>query len=223
MNNVVRTALEALAAVLGGTQSLHTNSLDEVYALPTEEAAKLALRTQQIIAHETGVTDVIDPLGGSYFVESLTDRMEALAEEEFARIDAWGSGSMLEGVLAGIERGEFQQAIAGSAWREQERLASGDLVKVGVTRFEEDEEAAIDTLVIGPEVEAEQIRRVREFRTRRDAAEASAALEGLVAAAGTRENLVPLLVACARVGCTEGEIVEALRGVFGSYTETPRF
>ena len=223
MNNVVRTALEALAAVLGGTQSLHTNSLDEVYALPTEEAAKLALRTQQIIAHETGVTDVIDPLGGSYVIESLTDRMEELAEEEFARIDAWGRGSMLEGVLSGIEAGEFQQAIAESAWREQERLASGDLVKVGVTRFEQEDAGGIETLVIGPEIEAEQIRRVRSLRARRDADATRTALEGLVAAAQTRENLVPLLVSCARAGCTEGEVVEGLRGVFGGYTETPRF
>ena len=123
MNNVVRTAIEALAAVLGGTQSLHTNALDEVLALPTEDAAKLALRTQQIIAHETGVADVIDPLGGSFF-ESLTDRMEALAEEEFARIDADGEGIDARGVLVGIERGHFQQEIAESAFREQERFSA---------------------------------------------------------------------------------------------------
>ncbi len=135
MNNVVRTAVEALAAVLGGTQSLHTNALDEVLALPTEEAAKLALRTQQVIAHETGVTDVVDPLGGSYFVESLTDRMEELAEAEFARDHAMGQGSMLEGVLAGIERGYFQQEIAESAFREQERYERGDLVKGGRHRL----------------------------------------------------------------------------------------
>ncbi|GBC86467.1 Methylmalonyl-CoA mutase large subunit [bacterium HR12] len=222
-NNVVRTAIEALAAVLGGTQSLHTNALDEVLALPTEEAATLALRTQQIIAYETGVADVADPLGGSYLIEHLTDRLEALAEEELARISAWGSGSMLEGVLAGIERGEFQRAIAESAWREQERYRSGELVKVGVTRFVEDEEPSVPILVIGPEVEAEQVRRVREHRARRDAARAAAVLERLVAAARGEENLVPSLVECARAGCTEGEIVEALRGVFGTYTETPWF
>jgi methylmalonyl-CoA mutase N-terminal domain/subunit len=223
MNNVVRTAIEALAAVLGGTQSLHTNALDEVLALPTEEAAKLALRTQQIIAYETGVPDVVDPLGGSYLLESLTDRLEALAEEELARISAWGDGSMLEGVLAGIERGEFQRQIAESAWREQERYASGELVKVGVTRFVEEEEPEVPTLVIGPEVEAEQIRRVREHRARRDGPAAARALEELVRAAGTEENLLPPLIDCARAGCTEGEIAEALRGVFGSYTETPWF
>ncbi len=222
-NNVVRTAIEALAAVLGGAQSLHTNALDEVLALPTEEAAKLALRTQQIIAYETGVVDVADPLGGSYLVEHLTDRLEALAEEELARIAAWGSGSMLEGVLAGIERGEFQRQIAESAWREQERYASGELHKVGVTRFVEEDEPEVERLVIGPEVEAEQIRRVREHRARRDGRAAARALRELVRAAGTEENLLPPLVECARAGCTEGEIVEALRGVFGSYTETPWF
>ena len=223
MNNVVRTAIEALAAVLGGTQSLHTNALDEVLALPTEEAAKLALRTQQIIAHETGATDVTDPLGGSYLIETLTDRMEALAEEEFARIGAWGSGSMLEGVLAGIERGEFQQAIAESAWREQERYGSGDLVKVGVTAFVDQDEPPIDVLVIPPEVEAEQVRRVREVRARRDREASERALADLVEAARSDENLVRLLVECARTACTQGEIVEALRGVFGGYAETPRF
>ena len=153
MNNVVRTAIEALAAVLGGTQSLHTNALDEVLALPTEEAAKLALRTQQIIAHETGVPDVIDPLGGSYFLETLTDRMEELAEAEFARILAMGEGSMLEGVLTGIERGVFQQAIAESAFREQERFERGDLVKVGVTDFVEAGEQPIEILEISGGVE----------------------------------------------------------------------
>jgi methylmalonyl-CoA mutase N-terminal domain/subunit len=224
MNNVVRTALEALAAVLGGTQSLHTNALDEVLALPTEEAAKLALRTQQIIAHETGVTNVIDPLGGSYFVESLTDRMEELAEGEFARILAMGDGSMLEGVLNGIDRGYFQQEIAESAFAEHERYERGDLVKVGVTRFVEDDEPSIEILEIPPEVEGEQIGRVREVRARRDEAAARAALERLRdLAADDGSNLVEPLVECARALCTEGEIVSALQTVFGRYEETPRF
>jgi methylmalonyl-CoA mutase, N-terminal domain len=223
MNNVVRTAIEALAAVLGGTQSLHTNALDEVLALPTEEAAKLALRTQQIIAHETGVPDVIDPLGGSYFLETLTDRMEELAEAEFARIDAMGNGSMLEGVLTGIERGVFQQAIAESAFAEQERFERGDLVKVGVTDFVEDEDAAVEILEISPEIEVEQTERVRVVRERRDAAAAEQALARLAELAATEANLVEPLVDCARAMCTEGEIIETLRGVFGSYTETPRF
>jgi methylmalonyl-CoA mutase, N-terminal domain len=223
MNNVVRTAIEALAAVLGGTQSLHTNALDEVLALPTEEAAKLALRTQQIIAHETGVPDVIDPLGGSYFLETLTDRMEELAEAEFARILAMGEGSMLEGVLTGIERGVFQQAIAESAFGEQERFERGDLVKVGVTDHVESGDQPVEILEISHEIEPLQIARVREVRERRDAQAARAALARLEGLAATDANLVEPLVDCARALCTEGEIVEALRRVFGSYTETPRF
>ncbi|MGH2672519.1 MAG: acyl-CoA mutase large subunit family protein [Actinomycetota bacterium] len=223
MNNVVRTAVEALAAVLGGTQSLHTNALDEVLALPTEDAAKLALRTQQIIAHETGVPNVIDPLGGSYFVESLTDRMEEHAEAEFARILAMGQGSMLEGVLAGIERGYFQQEIAESAFREQERYERGDLVKVGVTDFVEEGERPLELLEIPADVERQQIARVRSVRERRDASASTAALERLVELASTEANLVEPLVDCARALCTEGEIVGGLRRVFGEYVETPRF
>ena len=223
MNNVVRTAVEALGAVLGGTQSLHTNALDEVLALPTEEAAKLALRTQQIIAHETGVTDVVDPLGGSYFLESLTDRMEELAEAEFARIDAMGRGSMLQGVLAGIDSGYFQQEIAESAYLEQERFERGDLVKVGVTDFVEDGEDVMDVLEIPPGTERAQIERLRAVRARRDPGGARAALDRLVELAGTDANLIEPLVECARAECSEGEIVDALRGVFGEYTETPRF
>jgi methylmalonyl-CoA mutase, N-terminal domain len=223
MNNVVRTAIEALAAVLGGTQSLHTNALDEVLALPTEEAAKLALRTQQIIAHETGVPDVIDPLGGSYFLETLTDRMEQLAEAEFARILAMGEGSMLEGVLTGIERGVFQQAIAESAFGEQERFERGDLVKVGVTDHVESGDQPVEVLEISHEIEPLQIARVRDVRERRDPPAARAALARLEGLAATDANLVEPLVDCARALCTEGEIVDALRRVFGSYTETPRF
>jgi methylmalonyl-CoA mutase N-terminal domain/subunit len=223
MNNVVRTAIEALAAVLGGTQSLHTNALDEVLALPTEDAAKLALRTQQIIAYETGVPDVIDPLGGSYFVESLTDHMEELAEAEFSRILAMGNGSMLEGVLAGIERGYFQQEIAESAFREQERYERGDLVKVGMNRFVEEGEPPIEVLEISPEAERSQIERTRAVRARRDEGAARGALDRLAELATTEANLVEPLVDCARASCTEGEIVAALRDVFGDYTETPRF
>ena len=223
MNNVVRTAIEALAAVLGGTQSLHTNALDEVLALPTEEAAKLALRTQQILAHETGIPNVIDPLGGSYFLESLTNRMEGLAEAEFARILAMGNGSMLDGVLAGIDRGHFQQEIAESAFREQERYERGDLIKVGVTDFVEPDQP-IETLEIPPEIERAQIDRVTELRVRRDDDVAAAALDRLRGLAATEDsNLVEPLVDCARALCTEGEVVQTLKGVFGEYTETPRF
>ncbi|MGH2636505.1 MAG: acyl-CoA mutase large subunit family protein [Actinomycetota bacterium] len=223
MNNVVRTAIEALAAVLGGTQSLHTNALDEVLALPTEDAAKLALRTQQIIAHETGVPDVIDPLGGSYFLETLTDRMEELAEAEFSRILAMGNGSMLEGVLAGIDRGYFQQEIAESAFGELERYERGDLVKVGVTDFVEEGELPLEVLEIPPELEGAQIERVQQTRRRRDPDPVRAALDRLAELADTDANLVEPLVDCARALATEGEIVQRLRGVFGEYTETPRF
>src|SRR5437588_523516 len=222
-NNIVRTAVEALAAVLGGTQSLHTNALDEVLALPTEKAARIALRTQQIIAHETGVTNVIDPLGGSYFLESLTNRMEELAGAYLAKIREMGRGSMLEGVLVGIERGFFQSEIADAAFREQELYEKGRLVKVGVNEFVDEAEEPIDTLVIGPETERRQVAGVELMRSGRDAEAVEKALGRLRAAASTDENLVPPLVDCARAYCTEGEIVSALREVFGEYSETPRF
>jgi len=222
-NNIVRTAIEALAAVLGGTQSLHTNALDEVLALPTEKAAEIALRTQQVIAHETGAADVIDPLGGSYFVEALTDRMEEAAEAYFTTIREMGEGSMLDGMLAGIDRGYFQSEIADAAFREQALYEKGRLIKVGVNEFVTDDDADIDTLVIGPESEARQVAAVREVRTGRDADAAAGALRRLAEAAATDENLIPLLVDCARASCTEGEIVGALQGVFGEYRETPRF
>ncbi len=222
-NNIVRTAIEALAAVLGGTQSLHTNALDEVLALPTEEAARIALRTQQIIAHETGVANVIDPLGGSYFVEALTDRMEELAEGYFAEIEQMGKGSMLEGVLAGIDRGWFQSEIAEAAYREQLLHEKGRRIKVGVNAFTETEEAPLEILQIGPETEEAQVRAVRELRERRDAARARAALDRLRELARTDANLIEPLVDCARAYCTEGEIVGVLREVFGEYREDPRF
>ena len=224
MNNVVRTALEALTAVLGGTQSLHTNALDEVLALPTEHAARLALRTQQVIAHESGVADVADPLGGSYVVERATDEIEARAEELFAHIDEMGNGSMLEGVLEGIERGWFQQLIAEAAFTEQRRLESGDLVKVGVNAFVDPGAASVDTLVIGPEAEAGQLEAVARTRSHRDEAAADGALADLRSAAATDDaELIGPLVECARALCTEGEIVRALRSVFGEYRETPRY
>ncbi len=223
MNNVVRTAVEALAAVLGGTQSLHTNALDEVLALPTQEAAKLALRTQQVIAYETGVADVTDPLGGSYLVEALTDRIEELAEGLFAEIARMGEGSMLEGVLAGIEHGWFQGLIAEAAFDEQRRYERDELSRVGVNRFVEQGEEPIDTLVIGPEAERHQVARVRERRAARDDGAAGIALDALIGGARGDANLIEPLVECARAGCTEGEIVGALEGVFGAYCETPVF
>ena len=223
-NNIVRTAIEALAGVLGGTQSLHTNALDEVLALPTEKAAQIALRTQQVIAYETGVASVIDPLGGSYFVEALTDRMETLAGEYFDRIEQMGNGSMLEGMLVGIERGYFQSEIADAAFREQELYEKGRLVKVGVNEFVEENEQPLDVLIIGPETEEAQISSVQRVRKERDNDAAQRALDALKSAARTEdENLVLPLVDCARAYCTEGEIIGALREVFGEYTETPRF
>ena len=223
-NNIVRTAIEALAAVLGGTQSLHTNALDEVLALPTEKAAQIALRTQQIIAHETGVANVVDPLGGSYFVESITNEMERLAEEYFAKIDEMGNGSILEGMLVGIERGYFQSEIADAAFREQALFEKGRLVKVGVNEFVDPDEPPIETLIIPPETETSQVDAVKRMRAGRHDEAASRALAALSSAAATEgENLMPPLVDCARAYCTEGEIVGALRDVFGEYTETPRF
>jgi methylmalonyl-CoA mutase N-terminal domain/subunit len=223
-NNIVRTAIEALAGVLGGTQSLHTNALDEVLALPTEKAAQIALRTQQVIAHETGVTNVIDPLGGSYFVEALTDQTEERAEEYFRRIDEMGKGSMLEGMLVGIERGFFQSEIADAAYREQERYEKARLIRVGVNEFVDPNDRPIDVLKIGPEIERNQIDAVRRMRAGRDQAKVEAALKSLAdAAADESENLIPPMIDCARAYCTEGEITDALRSVFGEYTETPRF
>ncbi len=222
-NNIVRTAIEALAGVLGGTQSLHTNALDEVLALPTEKTAEIALRTQQIIAYETGVTNVIDPLGGSYFVEALTGKLEDRAEEYFSKIEAFGKGSILEGVLVGIERGWFQSEIADAAFREQMLYEKGRLVKVGVNEFVTDHDEELDVLKISAETEPYQIASVRDMRAGRDGAKAEAAMANLKRAATTDENLIPLLVDCARAYCTEGEIVDALREVFGEYTETPRF
>jgi len=224
MNNVVRTALEALTAVLGGTQSLHTNALDEVLALPTEHAARLALRTQQVIAYESGVADVADPLGGSYVIERATDEIEARAEELFAHVDDMGSGSMLEGVLEGIERGWFQQLIAEAAFEEQRRLESGDLVKVGVNAFVDPGAETVDTLVIGPQAEVHQRGVVALTRSRRDAAAADGALARLATAAADPDaELIEPLIGCARARCTEGEIVRALTAVFGDYRETPRY
>jgi methylmalonyl-CoA mutase N-terminal domain/subunit len=222
-NNIVRTTIEALAAVLGGTQSLHTNALDEVLALPTERAAQIALRTQQILAFESGVTNVIDPLGGSYFVEHLTNRMEEAAEEYFARIEEMGRGSMLEGMLVGIERGYFQGEIADAAYREQSLYEKGRLIKVGVNEFVDPNDQPIDILLIPPETEARQVETVARLRGNRDAAAVDKTLTRLRQAAATDENLIPLLVDCARAYCTEGEMIGALRDVFGEYTESPQF
>ncbi|NNJ46807.1 MAG: methylmalonyl-CoA mutase [Acidimicrobiia bacterium] len=218
-NNVVRTAIEALAAVIGGTQSLHTNALDEVYALPTAEAAELALRTQQVIAEETGVADTIDPLGGSWYVESLTDRIEAAAEEIFATIDRKGSGSMLAGVLRGIEEGWFQGRLSDSAYEFEKKVSSGERGIVGVNRFAKEDEDAIQILRISEEIEATQRQVLSDLRADRDEQAVVAALEVLKEGAAGTANLMELIVAAARVRATEGEIVAALQEVFGDYRE----
>jgi methylmalonyl-CoA mutase N-terminal domain/subunit len=221
-NNIVRTALEAFSAVLGGTQSLHTNAFDEVYALPTAHAAEIALRTQQVIAAETGVTDTIDPLGGAWFVEEMTDRIEAKAEEIFASIDRMGSGSMLDGVLRGIDEGWFQSALADSAYEFEKAVNSGERVVVGVNDFRSDDDDELDILRIGTEVEVAQRDRLAQVRRERDEAPVETALEAIRSGAAGDANLMPLLVGAARVRATQGEMVDALKSVFGNYREPPR-
>jgi methylmalonyl-CoA mutase, N-terminal domain len=217
LNNVTRTAIEALAGVLGGTQSLHTNSYDEALALPTEDAVRIALRTQQIIAHETGVTNTIDPLGGSYFVEALTDRLEAQAYEYFARIDALG------GMVAAVKQNFPQREIADASFELQNRIDSGDRVVVGVNRFTEGDDHDTQILRIDPALEQKQTDRVKAVRARRDTPTVHATLADLRAAADTPQNLMPLLIDAARAHATEGEIVHALQDAWGAYTETPVF
>jgi methylmalonyl-CoA mutase N-terminal domain/subunit len=218
LNNIVRTAIEALAGVLGGTQSLHTNSYDEALALPSEEAVRIALRTQQVIAHETGVANTVDPLGGAYFVEALTDKLEERAYEYFHRIDELGG--MVEAVKAGFP----QREIAEAAYDHQREVDRGERIIVGVNDYREGDERPLEILRIDPALERKQIGRVQTVRARRDTAAVEAALADLrAAAADERHNLMPNLLACARVHATEGEIVEALQKVFGTYTETPVF
>jgi methylmalonyl-CoA mutase, N-terminal domain len=217
LNNVVRTATEALSAVLGGTQSLHTNSFDEALALPTEEAVRVALRTQQIIAHETGVANTIDPLGGSYFIEALTDRMEEAAYAYFAKIDELG------GMVEAIEQNYPQREIADASFRLQQEIEAGDRIVVGVNRYQQHDEAGLEILRIPPELERKQIGRVQAVRARRQREAAESALAELREAAAGDRNLMEPLLDCARAHCTEGEIVESLQRVFGTYTETPVF
>ncbi|MBI4540030.1 MAG: methylmalonyl-CoA mutase [Gemmatimonadetes bacterium] len=213
-NNIVRVAYQALAAVLGGTQSLHTNSMDETLALPTEKAVRIALRTQQILAYETGVPNTIDPLGGSYYVEALTDRLEAETEEIFADIDRIG------GVVPGIERGYFQHEIARSAQRQQDEVESGRRPVVGVNEFAEGSAAIeIDLLKIGPEAEAKQRARLASLRERRDPERVRRTLDALTGAARSDANVVEPILECARAYCTLYEIRHAMEKVFGSFRE----
>jgi methylmalonyl-CoA mutase N-terminal domain/subunit len=223
-NNVVRTATEALAAVLGGTQSLHTNSLDEVLALPSDEAVEIALRTQQVIGYETGVTNVIDPLGGSWFLESLTDRIEEEAEAYFSKIDEMGNGSILDGMLAGIEEGYFQKEIADAAFHYQQLLEQGKKVIVGVNRFTKSVQESPDVLLIGMETEERQNKAVAAVRANRDARKAEDAIRALKEMARDEsQNSVPVLVEAAHAYVTLGEMVEALKEEWGVYTEPPMF
>jgi methylmalonyl-CoA mutase N-terminal domain/subunit len=222
-NNVVRTALEALSAVLGGTQSLHTNALDEVFALPTERAAAIALRTQQVIAEETGVAATIDPLGGSWYVEQMTDLQEGRAEDIFAQIDRFGNGSMLDGVLSGIEQGWFQQQMADAAFAYQQALEKGSKVIVGVNKYVTTDEHELEILRISKQMEREQRAELARRRAARRQDLVDAALDRLERAARTEENLIPLLVEAAGAEATEGEMVGALKQVWGTYTEPPRF
>ncbi len=217
-NNIIRTAFQALAGVLGGTQSLHTNSMDETLALPSERAVKIALRTQQIIAHEIGVTNTIDPLAGSFFLESLTDSMEKEAEAYFAKIDALG------GVIPAIEAGFFQREIAEAAYRYQQELDRKEKIIVGVNDYvEEEERIEIPILLISPEVERTQKKRTAEVRSSRDQMKSNEALDALRRAAEDGSNLMPRLIDCTRAYATLGEMCNALAEVFGVYEEPAVF
>jgi methylmalonyl-CoA mutase N-terminal domain/subunit len=217
LNNVVRTALEALAAVMGGTQSLHTNSFDEALALPTEEAVRVALRTQQIIATETGVANTADPLGGSYFVEKLTDEMEQAAYGYFARIDELG------GMVEAIRRNFPQREVAEASFTCQQELNERRRIVVGVNDFVQDDEEAMPILKIDPALEGKQVDRLAATKAARDGAAVEAALAELKRAAAGEGNLMPPIIEAARVQATEGEMIAAMQEVFGTYTESPVF
>ena len=216
--NIARTAIEALAGVLGGTQSLHTNSHDEALALPTEDAVRLALRTQQVIAHETGVVNTVDPLGGSYFVEALTDEIEARAYEYFAKIDELG------GMVEAVKRSYPQREIADASFELQQEIDAGRRVVVGVNRFTEGDDGETEILRIDAALERKQLGRLQAVRAGRDGADVERTLAALrAAAADDRLNLMPPLLDCARAHVSEGEMVEALQRVWGDYTEVPVF
>jgi methylmalonyl-CoA mutase N-terminal domain/subunit len=215
--NIVRTAIEALAAVLGGTQSLHTNSFDEALALPTEDAVRIALRTQQVIAHETGVVNTIDPLGGSYYLEDLTNRLEAEAYDYFDRIEKLG------GVIPAIEENFQQREIAEASFRYQAEVEAKQRVVVGVNRYQLEDEGEIEILRIDPALEEKQIARVQALRDRRDSAEVERTLARLKQGAEKEENMMPLLIEASRAYVTMGEMCDALRETWGTWRETPVF
>jgi methylmalonyl-CoA mutase N-terminal domain/subunit len=218
--NIARVATQALAGVLGGTQSLHTDSYDEALALPSEKAARVALRTQQVIAHETGVANVADPLGGSHYVEWMTDEMERQAEEIFAHLDELGNGSMLEGVYAGIDNGYFVGEIADAAYRFEREVNAGRRITVGVNAFTEGDEGQTNLLRISPDVEEYQLKRLADVKSNRDDAAVARCLAQLTAdAADPTVNLMPPIIEAVQAYATEGEMVRALEQVFGTYTE----
>ncbi|HEX2731131.1 MAG TPA: methylmalonyl-CoA mutase family protein [Polyangiaceae bacterium] len=216
-NNVARVALQALAAVLGGTQSLHTNSLDETYALPTEDAVTIALRTQQIIAHESGVASVVDPLGGSYYVEWLTDEMERRANEQIEQIDQLG------GMLSAVEQGYPQREIARSSYEFEQQLARGERIVVGVNRYASGESEPIPILKSDPQQQAAQVEGLLRIKAERDQGRVARALEDVRTAARGTANLLPPMIEAARALCSEQEICDVLRAVFGSHTDSPAF
>ena len=219
MNNIVRTALQALSAVLGGCQSLHTNGLDEAYAIPSEMAMKIALRTQQIIADETRVTQVVDPLGGSWYVESLTKRME---DEVFAILD---KVETMGGTVRAVEQGYFQKEIAETAYRSVRKKASGEVPVIGVNKYVDPaKQEQIEIHKIDPEVEVRQIARTKEVRRKRDAAKVGSLMDRLEREArDPAANLMPVTIDLVKAGATMGEVVSRLKGVFGTYVETPVF
>src|ERR1022692_3524030 len=212
-NNIVRTAIQAMAAVLGGTQSLHTNSFDEALALPTEQAARIALRTQQVIAYESGAAQTVDPLAGSYYIEALTNEIEKRAAEYLGKIEVMG------GMLKAIERGFVQQEIQNAAYESQLAVDRGDAIVVGVNRFEVGEEKPIPTQKIDPALESKQIERVRALRARRDAGPWKSAVQAVEDAARSGENVMPRILAAVEAYATVGEISDAMRRVFGEYRE----
>ena len=227
LNNIVRVAYQAMAGVLGGCQSLHTDSMDETLGLPTEQAVTVALRTQQILAHETGVTRTVDPLGGSWFIEELTDTIEAEALAIIADIDEMGGGAYptgRAGVVSGINKGYFRRSIAEASYRFSEECEAGDRLIVGVNAYrDEDEERTIEILRIGDEVETEQVARLEKFKRERDAAVVESALEKIREDARSDENLMPALIAGAEASCSLGEMVQAMADVYGRYTSGPEW
>jgi methylmalonyl-CoA mutase N-terminal domain/subunit len=225
LNNIIRVTIQALAAVLGGTQSLHTNSYDEALALPSEEAVRIALRTQQIIAYESGVADTIDPLAGSYFVEALTNEIERAALDYIKKIEEMGHGSILEGVLAGIENGFFQREIAQAAYEYQKQVESGEQIIVGVNKYvmPQDEKAKVNILRVDPEVQRRQIERLKRVRAERDNRAVKRALERLEEAARSRENTMPYILEAVKAYASVGEIMEVLKKVHGAYREPASF